>query len=77
MEKDVKEVMSAEKERGRKRLGLSRKKEKELALKMEKLLEVATEQEFAQRLREDFGLSDRSSEFAKALEVWRTQRARR
>lgn len=70
-------MMSAEKERGRRRFGLSRKRERELALKMEKLLEVATEQEFAQKLKEDFGLSDRSPEFAKALEVWRTQRARK
>ena len=73
--KDIEEVMKKETRRGRRPIDLEARRERVERLRdMQKLLEVATEEEFRKAMRAA-GLRDGDPRFLAALQIWRNYRS--
>ncbi len=70
---DIREIMRGEKRRGASRMSRSLSEERSVRAKLAKALASTTEREFAEKIKEDFGISETSPQFARLLAIWRGQ----
>ena len=73
-EKELREVMRSERSRGARHASVAAQRGRDVLRRMEALLELDNEREFVSALKNEFGITETSPNFAAILQAWRARR---
>jgi len=73
-DRELHEVMRSERSRGARQTSVAGQRHRDVLRRMETLLALDDEREFLATLKEEFGISETSPQFASVLQAWRARR---
>ncbi len=73
-DKQIRDVIRSERSHGARHASVAAKRDREVLRRMQALLELDDETDFLAALREEFGITETSPNFAAILQAWRARR---
>lgn len=73
-EDGIRDVMRSERSRGARHASLAAKRDRDVLRRMQALLELEDEREFKAALKDEFGITETSQNFAAIVQAWRARR---
>jgi hypothetical protein len=70
----IHQVMRSERARGARHASVAAQRDRDVLRRMQRLLEFDNEGEFVSALKDEFGISETSPNFAAILQAWRARR---